>query len=73
MTTHEYLTVRDGILGVLRARREAMGLSQWKLGQGIGLHRDTLSKLETGDRTPRLDTLIRLADALGLRIEVAPK
>lgn len=40
-----------------------------KLAERTGLCRDTIYKIEMGQRSPRLDTLLTLADAL--RIDAA--
>jgi transcriptional regulator with XRE-family HTH domain len=50
----------------LRRLRTAAGVSQERLGFRAGLHRTEISLLERGQRDPRLTTVIRLADALGV-------
>ncbi|HEY2478524.1 MAG TPA: helix-turn-helix transcriptional regulator [Solirubrobacterales bacterium] len=50
---------------LLLARRRH-GLSQERLAARAGLSRDTIYKIEMGTRSPRLDTLLRLADTLGV-------
>jgi transcriptional regulator with XRE-family HTH domain len=47
------------------ARRRA-GISQEQLGLGAGLHRTEIGQLEQGHRRPRIDTLVKLAGALGV-------
>jgi transcriptional regulator with XRE-family HTH domain len=49
--------------------RRRRGLSQEKLAERTGLCRDTIYKIEMGQRSPRLDTLLTLADAL--RVDAA--
>lgn len=44
--------------------RRRHGLSQEKLAERTGLCRNTIHKIEMGQRSPRLDTLLTLADAL---------
>jgi transcriptional regulator with XRE-family HTH domain len=44
--------------------RRRHGLSQEKLAERTGLCRDTIYKIEMGQRSPRLDTLLTLAGAL---------
>lgn len=44
--------------------RRRRGLSQEYLAERTGLCRDTIFKIEVGQRSPRLDTLLTLADAL---------
>jgi transcriptional regulator with XRE-family HTH domain len=51
-----------------RARRRA-DLSQEALGFLAGLHRTEIGLLERGARVPRVDTLLKLATSLGIRIE----
>jgi tetratricopeptide (TPR) repeat protein/transcriptional regulator with XRE-family HTH domain len=57
----------DGFGSLLRARRQAAGLSQQELAEQSGLAVRTISDLERGrTRWPYRDSLYRLADALGL-------
>ncbi|MEX0972504.1 MAG: helix-turn-helix transcriptional regulator [Solirubrobacterales bacterium] len=48
----------------LRRCRKRTGLSQEALGERASLHRTEIGLLERGARTPRIDTLIKLATAL---------
>jgi transcriptional regulator with XRE-family HTH domain len=50
---------------VLKARRRA-GFSQEELGAMACLHRTEIGLVESGQRLPRVDTLIRLASSLGV-------
>ncbi|HEU5106423.1 MAG TPA: helix-turn-helix transcriptional regulator [Solirubrobacterales bacterium] len=50
---------------VLMARRRA-GFSQEELGAMASLHRTEIGFVESGQRLPRVDTLIKLASALGV-------
>lgn len=50
----------------LRRERERRGLSQERLGFLSGLHRTEVSLLERGQRDPRLSTIARLANGLGV-------
>jgi transcriptional regulator with XRE-family HTH domain len=47
------------------ARRRA-GFSQEALGDLASLHRTEVGMVEKGERLPRVDTLIKLASALGV-------
>ena len=47
------------------AHRQERGWSQIQLAEESGVQRSTISNLESGARVPRLDTLLRLSDALG--------
>ena len=50
----------------LRAARLEAGLSQERLSALARLHRTEISLLERGARDPKLSTILRLADALGV-------
>jgi transcriptional regulator with XRE-family HTH domain len=52
-----------------RARRHA-DLSQEELGVRASLHRTEISLLERGARLPRIDTVIKLARALDVPLDV---
>lgn len=47
-------------------RRQQSGLSQEAVGLRASLHRTEISLLERGTRIPRIDTLVKLAGALGV-------
>jgi transcriptional regulator with XRE-family HTH domain len=49
----------------LRAQRQRQGLSQEALGHAAGLHLSEVSRLERGEREPRLGTVVKLSRALG--------
>lgn len=60
------------VLAILRAAREAKGLSLSDLTQLTGMDRSALSKLETGKRAnPTVETLVRYAEAVGKRLAVS--
>jgi transcriptional regulator with XRE-family HTH domain len=48
---------------LLRCRRR-VALSQEQLALRASLHRTAIGKLEHGERLPRIDTLVRLMNAL---------
>ena len=49
----------------LYCRRKALGWTQDAMAARLSVHRTTYAKYETGTVDPPLDTLCRLADALG--------
>lgn len=53
----------------LRIARKRAGLSQEEVGSRASLHRTEIGLLERGARVPRIDTLIKLASCLGVRID----
>lgn len=50
----------------LRAAREELGLSQEAAAQQCGIHWTQLGKMERGQRSLRLETLVKIVDGLGL-------
>jgi transcriptional regulator with XRE-family HTH domain len=45
-------------------RRQELGLSQRELAELVGTTQSAVARLERGGRPPRIDTLLRIADAL---------
>ncbi|MHB0914850.1 MAG: helix-turn-helix domain-containing protein [Thermoleophilia bacterium] len=52
----------------LRAIREQHGLSQEQLSERSGIAQESLSRIETGRRDPRTDTLRKIATGLGITL-----
>ncbi|MFX4294118.1 helix-turn-helix transcriptional regulator [Streptomyces bohaiensis] len=50
----------------IRVARLHANLSQERLGEAAGIDRRTVSMVETGATSPRLDWLLLMADALGM-------
>lgn len=48
----------------VRGRRQELGLSQEDLAHRAGMHFTAISKLERGEREPRLHTIVAVAAAL---------
>ena len=56
-------------------RRQAVGLSQRELAELVGTTQSAIARLERGGRPPRIDTLLRIADALecDLVVDLKPR
>ena len=56
-------------------RRKELGLSQAQLAELCDTTQSAIARLEGGGRPPRIDTLLRLANALDcdLRVELVPR
>jgi transcriptional regulator with XRE-family HTH domain len=52
----------------IQQRRERAGLSQSALARKAKVGRVTLNRLEAGTQAPTLETLTRIAKALGVRL-----
>lgn len=63
------------IAGQVAARRTELGLSQQDLAGLCGTTQSAIARLERGGRPPRIDTLLKIADALDceLTVELRPK
>jgi transcriptional regulator with XRE-family HTH domain len=56
-------------------RRQAKGFSQRELAEIVGTTQSAIARLERGGRPPRIDTLLRIADALecDLVVDLKPR
>jgi predicted transcriptional regulator len=54
-------------------RRQGLGFSQAELAGLTGTTQSAIARLESGGRPPRIDTLLRIADALDCDLEVELK
>lgn len=56
-------------------RRGEKGLSQRELAELVGTTQSAIARLERGGRPPRIDTLLRIADALDcdLVVDLRPR
>jgi ribosome-binding protein aMBF1 (putative translation factor) len=56
-------------------RRRELGLSQAELAELVATTQSAIARLESGGRPPRIDTLLRIADALDceLLVELKPR
>jgi predicted transcriptional regulator len=73
---HEKLVTGDrgwffaNIAGKVSERRVAMNMSQRELAELCGTTQSAIARLERGGRPPRIDTLLRIAEALDCELVV---
>ena len=60
------------IITKIRERRKALHLSQKEVADKCGLKQANYSRMESGKQSPTLETLLQIADAVNLRIELIP-
>ncbi|EDM81663.1 transcriptional regulator [Plesiocystis pacifica SIR-1] len=60
--------LRESLAEVVRGRRAELGLSQRELAKRAGVADATISKLETQQLSPSLDTLAKIAAGLDLDV-----
>ncbi len=70
---YEALSPKYAVIRELIQRRNELKISQRELARRIGTRQPAISRLEAGDYNARIDTLVKVADALGLRFELQPK
>lgn len=54
----------------IRVAREAAGLSQNSIAKTIGMSRTNYARIEYGLTNVTIDSLLRIADGLGLKLKV---
>jgi ribosome-binding protein aMBF1 (putative translation factor) len=64
-----------GIAEQVADRRKGLGLSQTELAELVTTTQSAIARLESGGRPPRIDTLLRIANALDceLLVELRPR
>ena len=68
---YQDLAPRFSVVRQLIALREQHGWTQRELADRAGMKQPQLARLETGQVEPKLDTLQRLAEAMGCRVRVS--
>ena len=66
-----HICYRKGVRVIARLaqERQARGMTQEQLAEASGVHRVTIARIETGEVSPKAETLKRLADALGVLVD----
>lgn len=58
---------------LVRRARKKRGLSQVELGKKAGLRQETISLIETGNPTAKLETILAVLAALDLEFQIAQR
>ena len=58
------------IVGALIKRRNDLGLTQRELAEQCGVPQSSVARIETMKTTPKLDTLLKLMQPLGLKLVI---
>jgi y4mF family transcriptional regulator len=61
---------QEGLMKILKERREALKVTQEDLAELSGVGLRTLKAIESGKGNPTIDTLNKLADVLGLELKL---
>lgn len=60
----------SNIVSSIIRRRQELGISQRTLAERCGIPQSSISRIETLKTTPKLDTLVKLMQALNLKLQV---
>ena len=58
---------------IVRTARERSGLTVAELADKTGLHFTTIYSIENGETSPKMDTMLRIMNALGYDIVFNPR
>ena len=61
----------SSIVSSIIRRRQELGMSQRTLAERCGIPQSSIARIETLKTTPKLDTLVKLMQALNLKLQVA--
>ncbi|MBA4130671.1 MAG: transcriptional regulator [Hyphomicrobium sp.] len=63
-----YLRRPEDIAGLIRSRREALGLSQQALAERLSVSRKWVNEVEQGNQTAKLGLVLRALNELGINL-----
>jgi transcriptional regulator with XRE-family HTH domain len=59
------------LVNAIHQRRVELGWTQMELAGKVGLHQESIARIENGGTIPRLDTVLKLALAMGMKITLS--
>ena len=62
--------IEENIIKTIISTRKKKGLTQKEVAEMTGLKQPTIARIENNVNSPQLDTLIKILDALDLKIEI---
>lgn len=62
----------EAIIDKLIAQRRRRGMSQRSLAAMTQIQQPVIARMESKAATPRLDTILKIAEALGCSLEIVP-
>ena len=63
----------DTLIDVLKRERENIQITMSKLAKGIGVSHTTISRIENGQISPTLETFVKYANYLGMKVKLVQK
>lgn len=70
MSAKKIESLRRKLLEAIRKHMEANNITQEDAAEKCGWHQQTVSRMLNGDFGPKLDHLLMLCDAIGIKLEV---
>ncbi|NQT05777.1 MAG: helix-turn-helix domain-containing protein [Dehalococcoidia bacterium] len=70
---YEALKPKYGIIQAIITRRNELSISQRDLAKMTGMHQPAICRLERGDGGTTIETLVKIAGALNMDVDVRPK
>lgn len=67
-----FLRRADDIAGLIRSRREVLGLSQQALAERLAVSRKWVNEIEQGNSTAKLGLVLRALNELGIALTAQP-
>lgn len=62
--------VRDEVISQLVAKRKEKKMTQNDVSRLTGIQRPNISRLESGNYNPTIDMLVRVADSMGMKVNI---
>jgi transcriptional regulator with XRE-family HTH domain len=59
------------LVNKIHQRRVELGLTQKELADKVGLYQESIARIENGGTVPRLDTVFKIALALGMKLDLS--
>ena len=72
VTDPETVVFRLAVAHKVGVAREKAGLSHADLAERVGIDQETIARVESGARGMTIETLVKVANALGLRLTLDP-
>lgn len=66
----QYEIIQNEILDLIKKRRHQLLISQHDLAEMVGISYIHLARIERGEYFPQFKILIKILEALGLRLEI---
>lgn len=70
LVENEQIRVKREVMEKFVKLRKSLGITQEELSKRIGIARPNITRMENGNYNPTLDTLIRLAAGLDMKIDI---